>query len=175
MFFVTRAKRNMSYKVVKRYKVTKGSGITSDHMIVLTSSKGQSYKGELRRVGYKDPETGNKYYYLTNHTKLSASTIAEIYKQRWQIELFFKWIKQHLKIKSFIGTSKNAVLTQIWVALCTYLLIYYFIWANSLRQSALQIIQLLQLNWFERRNIIELYRPPDKTSSRSVNLEIDFS
>ena len=77
-------------------------------------------------MGYRDPETGKQYYYLTNHFTLSARTIADIYKQRWQIELFFKWVTQNLKIKSFIGTSRNAVMTQIWVAMCTFLLIHCF-------------------------------------------------
>ncbi len=106
--------------------------------------------------------------------ELSARTIADIYKQRWQIELFFKWIKQNLKIKSFIGTTKNAVLTQIWVALCAFLLIHYFKWVNALDQTAQRIIQLLQLNWFERRNIVELFKPPDKKGSDGLNLEMEF-
>ena len=173
-FFVIRSKRNMCYRVVKRLKTIKNSGITSDQYIVLTSQKGSSYPTRLRRVGYKDPETGKQYYYLTNHFTLSARTIADIYKQRWQIELFFKWIKQNLKIKSFIGTSKNAVLTQIWVAMCTFLMIHYFKWANSITESAQRIIQLLQLNWFERRSIVELFKPPDKIKKQSGNLEMNF-
>jgi putative transposase len=105
---------------------------------------------------------------------LAAKTIADIYKARWQIELFFKWIKQNLKINSFIGTSKNAVLTQIWVALCTYLLINYFKWANGLTQAASRIIQILQLNWFDRRNLIELFKPPIPGSRDDGNLSFDF-
>ena len=164
----------MRYRVLKRHKVVKNSGITSDQFVTLSSQRGQNYKTRIRRVGYKDPETGKLYYYLTNHFRLSARTIADIYKQRWQIELFFKWIKQNLRIKSFIGTTKNAVLTQIWVALCTFLLIHYFKWANALDQSAQRIIQLLQLNWFVRRNIVELFKPPDKNDDVSVNLEMAF-
>lgn len=174
VFFVTRCKSNMRYRVLKRHKVVKNSGITSDQFVTLSSQRGQNYKTRIRRVGYKDPETGKLYYYLTNHFRLSARTIADIYKQRWQIELFFKWIKQNLRIKSFIGTTKNAVLTQIWVALCTFLLIHYFKWANALDQSAQRIIQLLQLNWFVRRNIVELFKPPDKNDDVSVNLEMAF-
>lgn len=94
--------------------------------------------------------------------------------QRWQIELFFKWTEQNLRIKSFIGTTKSAVLTQIWVALCAFLLIHYFKWANTLNQSAQRIIQLLQLNWFERRNVVELFKPPDKKGDNPANLEMDF-
>jgi hypothetical protein len=174
VFFVTRCKSNMRYRVLKRHKVVKGSGVTSDQFVVLSSQRGQVYNTRIRRVGYKDPETGKQYYYLTNHFRLSARTIADIYKQRWQIELFFKWIKQNLKIKSFIGTTKNAVLTQIWVALCAFLLIHYFKWANALDQTAQRIIQLLQLNWFERRNIVELFKPPDKKGSDGLNLEMEF-
>lgn len=174
VYFVIRAKSNMRYRVIQRRGVIKKTGLTSDQSIILTSSKGRNYKGVLRRIGFRDPETGKQYYYITNHFKLSAQTIADIYKQRWQIELFFKWIKQNLKIKSFIGTSKNAVLTQIWVALCTYLLIYYFKWCNALTQSARQIIQLLQLNWFERRNIVELYKPPDSGEVESRNFNLEF-
>jgi len=105
---------------------------------------------------------------------LAPKTIADIYKARWQIELFFKWIKQNLKIKSFIGTSKNAVLTQIWVALCTYLLIHYFKWANGLTQAASRIVQILQLNWFDRRNLIELFKPPIPGSRDDGNLSFEF-
>ena len=162
VFFVTRAKNNMKSRIKKRIKVNKKSGVTSDHHIELTSLKGAEYKGLIRKIGYKDPITNKQYYFLTNNLKLSARTIADIYKDRWKIELFFKWIKQNLKIKSFIGTSKNAVMSQIWVALCTYLLIYYFKWSNSLKQSGLYIVQLLQLNWFERRSLVELFRSPLK-------------
>lgn len=174
IYFVTRSKINMRYRVVKRNKVVKGSGVTCDQHIELISQKGQQYKGLMRRVGYRDPETGKQYHYITNHFKLSAKTIANIYKQRWQIELFFKWIKQNLKIKSFIGTSKNAVMTQIWLAMCTYLLIYYFKWKNSIAQSALNIIRLLHMNWFERRDIIELFKPPKEDVSSRANLALDF-
>ena len=173
VFFVTRAKRNMQYRVLKRLKKTRNTGITSDHLIELTTKKGTQYQGLLRRVGYKDPETGKQYYYITNNVKLAAKTIANIYKDRWQIELFFKWIKQNLKIKSFIGTSQNAVMTQIWVALCTYLLIHYFKWKNGLTQAASRIVQILQLNWFDRRNLIDLFMPPPDEKTQE-NLGFGF-
>jgi len=111
VFFVTRAKKNMCYRVVSRPQSNRRRGITSDQTIELTSQKGKQYTGALRRVAYKDPDTKKHYYYLTTQMNLDAKTIADIYKARWEIELFFKWIKQNLKIKSFIGTSKNAVLT----------------------------------------------------------------
>lgn len=174
IYFVTRAKENMRYRVKKRHKVNRKLGLTSDQLITLTSKKGMAYEGELRRVAYKDPTTGKHYYFLTNNTTLAAKTIADIYRDRWKIELFFKWIKQNLKIKSFIGTSKNAVMTQIWIALCTYLLIHYFKWKNSLVQAASRIVQILQLNWFERRDIVTLFKPPTVLNQRDKNLSFEF-
>ena len=105
----------------------------------------------IRRVGYRDPETGKHYVFITNQFKWSAQTIADIYKQRWQIELFFKWIKQTLKIKAFLGTSENAVMTQILVALCLYLLLAYLKFQSRVGKSLQQILRLLQLNLFIRR------------------------
>ena len=100
--------------------------------------------------------------FLTNNFKLAAKTIADIYKARWQVELFFKWIKQNLKIKSFIGTSKNAVMTQIWIALCVYLLLAFIKFQSKLKKSMQQILRLLQLNLFEKRDLMALLRddPP---------------
>ena len=118
----------------------------------------------LRRVGYRDPQTGKHYVFLKNHFKLAANTIAKIYKARWQIELFFKWIKQNLKIKSFLGTSKNTVMTQIWIALCMYLLLAHLKYQSKLTKSLQQILRLLQTNLFEKRDLIQLLNgePPDK-------------
>jgi len=112
----------------------------------------------LRRIGYKDETSGKHYVFLTNNFKLSAKTIADIYKARWQVELFFKWIKQNLKIKSFVGTSKNAVLTQLWIALCLYLLLAYIKFQSKLNKSMQQILRLLQLNLFEKRDLMMLLR-----------------
>jgi IS4 transposase len=100
--------------------------------------------------------TGKHYVFLTNNFKLAAKTIADIYKARWQVELFFKWIKQNLKIKSFIGTSKNAVMTQIWIALCVYLLLAYIRFCSKLTKSMQQMLRLLQLNLFEKRDLMAL-------------------
>ena len=112
----------------------------------------------MRRIGYRDPETGKRYVFLTNNFKLAAKTIADIYKARWQVELFFKWIKQNLKIKSFVGTSKNAVMTQIWIALCVYLLLAFIKFQSKLKKSMQQILRLLQLNLFEKRDLMALLR-----------------
>lgn len=164
----------MKYRVVKRHKTIKSKGITGDQYINLTSKKGQVYQGTLCRVGYKDPETGKQYYFITNNKMLCAKAVADIHKDRWQIELLFKWIKQNLKIKKFTGTSKNAVMSQIWAAMCAYLLIACFRWSNKISRSALGIIQLMQLCWFERRNLVELFIPPDSgDNSKNIQLELE--
>ena len=157
IFFVTRLKSNAAYRVVERHKKNQSKGITSDQIIEFTGSvTAKKYSNRLRRVGYRDQETGKHYEFLTNNMKLSARTIADIYKSRWQVELFFKWIKQNLKIKSFVGTSKNAVLTQIWIAMCVYLLLAFIKFQSKMDQSLLQIIRVLQLNLFEKRDLIAL-------------------
>lgn len=165
IFFVTRLKTNAKYQVISRRSVVKEKGLTCDQTIeftgVLTAKKCPI---QLRRIGYRDPVTGKHYIFLTNNFKLSARTIADIYKARWQVELFFKWIKQNLKIKSFIGTSKNAVLTQIWIALCIYLLLAFIKFQSKLGKSMQQILRLLQLNLFEKRDLMALLRgdPPGR-------------
>lgn len=116
----------------------------------------------LRRVGYKDVVSGKRYVFLTNNFTLAAKTIADIYKARWQVELFFKWIKQNLKIQSFVGTSKNAVLTQIWIAMCAYLLLAYLKFQTKLPKSMQQILRLLHLNLFEKRDLMALLRGDPK-------------
>lgn len=163
IFFVTRQKRNARYRVIKRRTIKAGQNLTCDQTIELTSAKGKTCPIPLRRVGYRDPETGKKYVFLTNNFQLAAATIAAIYKSRWQIELFFKWIKQNLKIKTFLGTSKNAVMTQIWIAMCVYLLLAYLKFVSRSGRSLQQILRLLQLNLFERRSLLELIddSPPE--------------
>lgn len=167
IFFVTRIRKNMLWKVLERHDVDRQSGLCSDQTISLTGIKPKKIDmPRLRRVGYRDPDTGKYYEFLTNHFQLSAQTIADIYKQRWQVELFFKWIKQNLKIKAFLGTSKNAVMTQIWVALCTYLLLAYLKFSAKIGWSLQKMLRLLQLNLFMRRDLFTLLRddPPDKPS-----------
>ena len=141
----------------------KNKGLSCDQTIELTGAKAKNYPIRLRRIGYQDANTGIHYTFLTNHFTLAARTIADIYKARWQVELFFKWIKQNLKLKSFLGASKNAVMTQIWIAMCVYLLLSYIKFLNHIRPSLQQILRLLQLNLFERRNLLELLRgdPPE--------------
>ncbi|MCU7838463.1 MAG: IS4 family transposase [Candidatus Thiodiazotropha sp. (ex Troendleina suluensis)] len=159
IFFVTRQKSNAAYRVISRQPVIKSKRLTSDQIIEFTGPiTAKKCPIQLRRIGYRDPETGKHYVFLTNNFKLAAKTIAQIYKARWDIELFFKWIKQNLKIKSFVGTSKNAVMTQIWIALCVYLLLAYIRFQSRIRKSAQQILRLLQMNLFEKRDLMALLR-----------------
>jgi len=165
--FVTRLKRDIPFTVLERRRVRRGTGLTSDQTIRLTGQKALAYGLVLRRIGYRDPETGKHYFFLTNAMDLAACTVAEVYRERWQIELFFKWIKQNLRIKAFLGTSTNAVLTQLWVALCAYLLVAYTRFMTAAGWSMRQILRLLQLNLFERRSLAELLKPPDPPSTIS--------
>ena len=143
--------------------MNKGKGVTSDQIIEYTSPrKDIQVLKPIRRVGYRDPQTGKHYVFITNQFNWSARTIADIYHQRWQVELFFKWIKQNLKIKAFLGTSENAVMTQIMAALCVYLLLAYLKFQSKISKSLQQIIRLLQLNLFARRSLIDLIQPPDQ-------------
>jgi putative transposase len=164
IFFVTRARSNIKCETIKDHQVVDNQGVESDQTIRLTGTKAQRQTlPKLRRVTYTDQETGKRYVFLSNVFHLGARTIADIYKARWQVELFFKWIKQNLKIKAFLGTSKNAILTQIWVALCVTLLLAYLKLISKTGQSAQAVLRLLQLNLFLRRNLFDLVtgRPPD--------------
>jgi len=155
-YFVTRLKSNARIKYLRKRSGRTAKGISVDRTILLGN-----IQQPLRMVAYIDPETGKEYRYVTNADHLDASTVADLYKERWQIELFFKWIKQNLKIKTFLGTSLNAVLTQIWIALCVYLFLAFLKFKARVGISMQQMLRLLQLNLFERRNLIELFKPPD--------------
>src|ERR687895_786420 len=164
VYFVTRQKVNAKVKVRARFAVDWQRGITSDHNVVLLGQKGTAYPTVLRRVGDGDLETGKHYVFWTNAFHLAAATIAAIYKERWQIELFFKAIKQHLKIKTFLGTSENAVMTQIWVALITYLMLAFLRFQAGLGISFQQMLRLLQINLFDRRNLVDLCYPQQRNA-----------
>lgn len=155
IFFVTRLKSNADVQYLLKRAGRKSPGITNDQTIRL-----KGVEQPLRLVAFTDPETGVDYRFVTNAHHLKAGEIAEIYKERWKIELFFKWIKQNLKIKTFLGTSANAVLTQVWIALCVYLLLAYLRFKAKLGSSMQQILRVLQLNLFARRDWIELFQPP---------------
>lgn len=165
IFFVTRLKSNACYRTISRRTVLKSKGLTSDQTIEFTGIQtAKTCPTQLRRIGYRDAETGKHYVFLTNNFHLAAKTIADIYKSRWQVELFFKWIKQNLKIKSFVGTSKNAVMTQIWIAMCVYLLLAYLKFQSGLYRSMQQILRILQLNLFEKRDLMALLRGESKVA-----------
>ena len=157
IFFVTRAKTNIQYSVIGQQEVDKKKGLLFDHTIRLTgTATSKKYPQALRLVGYIDRERNKQLVFLTNNFKLSAFTIAQIYKSRWQIELFFKWIKQNLKIKSFLGTSKNAVLSQIWVAMCYYLLLAYIKYQTKYAKSLTELTRILSEAVFFKVSIIDL-------------------
>ncbi len=175
IFFVTRLKKGSDYRVIARRKVDKRTGITSDQTIRFRGkTTAKKCPIPLRRVGFRDFESGRQYYFLTNNFELEAQTIADIYKSRWQVELFFKWIKQNLKIKSFVGTSKNAVLTQIWVALCVYLILAFIKFRSGLGKSMRAILRLLQVNLFEKRDLLKLLegRPPDQNQPHTAQMAL---
>ena len=164
IFFVTRQKRNARYEVLEHHKVNKSQGLLCDQTIRLTGAKSQECPIPLRRIAYQDAATGKRYIFLTNHFKLAAKTIADIYKERWQIEIFFRFIKQNLKIKAFIGNSENAVLTQVYTALIVYLLLCYLKFLCNLSITLQSCIRILQLNLFRTCTLQELFEPPEMIS-----------
>lgn len=155
--FVTRAKNNMEYKVTGQHQAIKRKQVICDNRIRLIGYESRKkYPEELRIVDYTDPDTGKQYEFLTNNLKLAAKTIADIYKSRWQIELFFKWIKQNLKIKSFLGTSPNAVLTQVWVAMCFYLLLTYIKYQTKYGYSLTELSRMIKEVLMDRTNLVDI-------------------
>ena len=164
IFFVTRQKRNARFEVLERRKVNKKQGLLSDQTIRL-----KACPISLRRIAYRDAATGRRYVFLTNHFKLAAKTIADIYKERWQIEIFFRFIKQNLKIKAFIGNSENAVLSQIYAALIVYLLLSYTKFLCNLNVTLQNLTRVLQLNLFRTCPLQELFEPPGPAPN-NINL-----
>ena len=161
-FFVVRTKSNVL--IQRRYSnpIDKSTGVRSDQTVLLTSFESASaYPDPLRRVSFFDAETNKRLTFLTNNLALPALTIAQIYKQRWQVELFFKWIKQHLRIKAFYGTSENAVKTQIWIAVSVYVLVAIVRKRLGLEASLYQILQILSLTLFEKAPILWALQAPD--------------
>lgn len=173
IFWVTRIRGNARYRVIERREVNKSQGITSDQIIEYTSIRSSKNSlRKVRRVGFRDPETGKHYVFITNHFDWSAKTIADIYKQRWQVELFFKWIKQNLKIKAFLGNTDNAVMTQVFVALCVYLILAYLKFQAKINQSLQQMSRLIHLNLFAKRDLIQLFKPPPEVVATSPQLRL---
>lgn len=176
IFFVTRLRAKAVYRVEARRDVDKSKGVCSDQIIQLNSAHALKRGAPLlRRVGYRDATTGKFYEFLTNHFHLSAVTIAAIYKDRWKVELFFKAIKQNLKIKAFVGTSRNAVLTQIWIAMITYLLLAFARHSAKAGWTVQRIMRVMMLNLFERKSLTSILRPdppPDKKSEPQMRLAL---
>jgi hypothetical protein len=168
-FFVIRAKSNLRCRRLNSRAVNKTTGIRADQTIILTGTRSrEAYPEALRRVSYVEPETKKRLVFLTNIFTIPAKTVADIFKLRWQIELFFRWIKQHLRIKSFYGTSANAVKTQIWVALCIYLLVAIMKKRLHLSGSLHTLLQILEVNIFERKPIQQLVRDAMKQNTEPV-------
>jgi hypothetical protein len=156
-FFVTRAKSNFSFERIYSHSVDKTTGLICDQTIKLTvPATAKTYPDKLRRVKYRDPETNKVLVFLTNNFDLPAKTVADLYKQRWQVELFFKWIKQNLRIKTFYGTSENAVKTQIWIAVSVYLMVAIIKKRLKIEASLYTILQILSVSVFERTELNQL-------------------
>ncbi len=164
-YFVTRAKRNFTFKRRYSHEVDKSTGVQCDQTVVLkTFYSFQGYPEPLRRIRYYDENLGKRLVFLTNNFELPATTIAALYKSRWQIELFFKWIKQHLRIKSFYGTSQNAVKSQIWIAVSTYLLVAIVKKELRVDLPLYTILQILSLVQFEKTPILQALSTSDYTT-----------
>src|SRR5271169_6860456 len=161
-FFVVRTKSNVQLQRRYSHSVDKSTGVRSDHTVILIAiDSAKAYPDALRRVSYLDVETRKRFKFLTNNFTLPALTIALIYKARWQVELFFKWIKQHLRIKSFYGTSENAVKTQIWIAVSIYVLVAIVRKRLGLQSSLYQILQILRVMLFQKTPISQALQPSD--------------
>jgi hypothetical protein len=180
-FFIIRAKSNLKFRRIYSHPVDKSTGVVCDQSMVLTIPKSaEDYPDKLRRVRYYDAQTDKTLVFLTNNFLLPAITIAQLYKQRWQVELFFKWIKQNLRIKSFYGTSENAVKTQIWIAVSVYLIVAIIKKRLHLQESLYTILQVLSVSLFERTSIFQLLTFYNHTTDadkklNQLNLFTDYS
>jgi hypothetical protein len=178
-FFIIRAKRGMNAHRVYSMKADRSTGIICDQRIALDGFYiSQDYPEQLRRIRFKDPESGKTLVFLTNNTALPALTIAALYKSRWQVELFFKWIKQHLRIKRFLGNSENAVKTQIWCAVSTYVLIAIVKKELQIDASLYTLLQILSVSVFEKNQLRQALRaepniPEQSDAANQLNL-FDF-
>ncbi|HOU21631.1 MAG TPA: IS4 family transposase [Kiritimatiellia bacterium] len=169
-FFVIRAKRSLRYVRAHSLPVEEKAGVRSDQIIELAIAHSrQGYPERLRRIRFFDEETQRFFVYLTNNFALSALTIAQLYKSRWQVELFFKWIKQHLRIKRFMGTSVNAVKTQIWIAICVYSQVAILKKQLDLPQSLHKILRILDAHAFEKISLAELLRNSEPQDSDNAD------
>lgn len=169
-FFVIRGKDNLKFRCVSSARIDKSAGLKCDQVIKLTGPKTSTlYPKKLRRIKYKDPDTGLLLVFLTNNLDVKTQDICALYKNRWQIELFFKWIKQHLRIKAFWGYSPNAVKTQVWIAICTYLLIAYAKKNLNSELTLYEITQILGISVFDKTPLNELHTSFSKSDEIKEN------
>ncbi len=169
-FFVIRAKENMNFKCVKSNKKNRALGILADQLIIVQGHYASiNYPTKIRRVKYYDKEHDRVLVFLTNNLELEATEIAKLYKHRWKIELFFKWIKQNLKIKTFWGTSENAVKVQIWIAISVYIIVAIAKKRFNLKQSLYEILQVISISVFDKVPINELFSNPIQQNFKELN------
>ena len=169
-FFVIRAHKKFRFRRLSSRSVDKSTGLRCDQTVITTGAQTASdYPDKLRRIRFYDHQTGKHFVFLTNNFALSARTIAQLYKARWKVELFFKWIKQHLRIKRFFGTSENAVKTQIWIAISIYLLVAIVKKRHRLEPSLYTILQVLSLTAFERIPLNKVFSDPQPITSCQTN------
>jgi len=175
-FFVIRAKSNTQYKRQYSHAIDHSHGLRCDQTIVLTGATTQdAYPQPLRRVKYHDSKTDKTFNFLTNNFAIPAQTVADLYRSRWQVELFFKWIKQHLRIKSFFGTAENAVKSQLWIAISVYVLIAIIKKRLALKADLYTMLQMLSLTLFEKIPLNQLlmnmnYNDEDRSTRNQLNL-----
>jgi Transposase DDE domain/Domain of unknown function (DUF4372) len=176
VWWVTRLKKRMDFQILERRLVDRSTGVTSDWTIRIRGTRADSIPALLRRVRYVDRETGKAYEFFTNIFHLSAKEIADIYKARWDIELFFKWIKQNLKIKSFFGTSENAVRIQVWCALCVYLMVAYLKFLSKSPFSLSKLLVRIRANLMEKARLVTvLYQQQSRTNPAEVEEQLSLT
>ena len=169
-FFVTRAKKNLGFRRLYSHPVDKSAGLRSDQTVILTGvNSSKRYPDKLRRISYVDPDTGKRLVFLTNNFILPALVIVQLYKCRWQVELFFKWIKQHLRIKAFYGASENALKTQIWIAISVYVLVAIVKKQLDLEFSLYTILQILSFTLLEKVPLKQVLTTSGHKSSETQN------
>ena len=169
-FYITRAKENMNCRRVKSNPSDKGNGVLCDQYVLLNNYYAAiDYPERIRRIKFYDDESGKTFVFLTNNFHLKATEVAQLYKHRWKIELFLKWIKQHLKIKSFWGQSENAVKTQVWIAVSIYVLVAIAKKKFMLKQSLYEILQVLSISIFEKMPINQLFQQTQKQYFKELN------
>lgn len=171
-FFVTRLKTSIKWNRILSHPVDKSLGLRCDQEILLSSKRLKDlYPARLRRISFRDVDQDRTLVFLTNNFILSAETIAALYKARWEIELFFKWIKQNLRVKSFYGTSPNAVKTQIWIAMIVYLLLAILKERYNLKHSLSQLLHFLEVNLFERKPLLSIFQTNDRNAHKTDDLQ----